>query len=156
MTATARKVLNDCRHAHELLELEENERKFRLLWVSCSSLLRAVGHVLVKVDAESNTHLKKAIAEWWSNLNQNKDQHPIFFEFIDLERNNILKEYELGMFSGEIDVLINTTGESFTLAEAVFCPMSYGAFDGEDCRDIALQAIEWWETQIKFIEKSTL
>ena len=59
MTATARKVLNDCRHAHELLELEENERKFRLLWVSCSSLLRAVGHVLVKVDAESNTYLKK-------------------------------------------------------------------------------------------------
>ena len=63
MTAKARKVLNDCRYAHELLELEENTGKFRLLWVSCSSLLRAVGHVLHKVDAESNTHLKRAIEE---------------------------------------------------------------------------------------------
>lgn len=154
MTTTARKVLNDCRHAHELLELEENESKFRLLWVSCSSLLRAVGHVLHKVDAKTNPELKIAIADWWEKLTNDKSQHPIFFEFIERERNNILKEYELGMFSGEIDVLISTTGETFTLAETAFCPMSYGTFEGKDCRDIALQAIEWWDTQIDIIEKS--
>ena len=154
MTAKARKVLNDCRYAHELLELEENTGKFRLLWVSCSSLLRAVGHVLQKVDAESNTHLKRAIEEWWKNLRESKDQHPIFFNFIELERNNILKEYELGMFSGEVNIIVGTTGEAFTLTETMFCPMSYGAFEGEDCRDIALQAIEWWQVQIDSIEKS--
>jgi hypothetical protein len=110
--------------------------------------------VLHKVDADSNADLKIAIKDWWQKLQNDKSQHPIFFEFIELERNNILKEYELGMFSGEVNVLISTTGESFTLTETAFCPMSYGAFEGEDCRDIALQAIEWWEAQIDVIENS--
>ena len=154
MATAARKVLNDCKYAHELLELEENEGKFRLLWVSCSSLLRAVGHVLDKVDAKSNADLKITINDWWQKLRTDKSQHPIFFEFIVLERNNILKEYEIGMFSGEVNVLISATGESFTLTETAFCPMSYGAFKGKDCRDIALEAIEWWEAQINAIEQS--
>ena len=58
------------------------------------------------------------------------------------------------MFSGEVNVLISATGESFTLTETAFCPMSYGAFKGKDCRDVALQAIEWWEAQINAIEQS--
>lgn len=156
MTTTARKVLNDCKHAYELLELEEDPRKFRLFWVSCASLLRAVGHVLDKVDAKNNSHLKIAAMEWWKNLNENKDQNKIFFEFINLERNNILKEYEIGMFSGEVNVISENSDETFTLSKTIFCPMSYGEFEGEDCRDIALQAIEWWEIQIDCIEKNSL
>lgn len=155
MTATARKILEDCRYAHELLELEEEERKFRLLWVSCSSLLRAVGHVLHKVDGARNIEFKKAIDVWWKELNNNKNKHPIFFEFIVIERNNILKEYEIGMFSGEIDVLVSSTGESFSLSETAFCPMSYGKFAGEDCRDIANEAIKWWEFQLDAIENKS-
>ena len=58
------------------------------------------------------------------------------------------------MFSGEVNVIVRTTGEAFALTETMFCPMSYGAFEGEDCRDIAFQAIEWWEVQIDSIEKS--
>ncbi len=54
MTITARKILDDCRYAHELLELEECERKFKLLWVSSSSLLRAVGHALHNVDGKED------------------------------------------------------------------------------------------------------
>lgn len=154
MTDTARKVLIDCRYSHELLELEDNPRKFRLLWVSCTSLLRTVGKALHEVDAKNNPHQKSYIAEWWENLKKNKDQHTIFFNFIEPERNNILKEYKIGMFSGEVSVIAGTTGEAFTLSETMFCPITYGAFEGEDCRDIALQAIKWWEVQIDSIEKS--
>ncbi len=153
MTGTARKVLADCRYAHELLELEENERKFKLLWVSCSSLLRAVGHALYKVDCRDNDDLKNTVANWWSSLRQNKAEHSIFFEFVERERNNVLKEYEIGFFSGEVDILVQTTGEQFTLAETAFCPMPSGVFEGEDCRDIADMAIQWWEDQLNEIDR---
>lgn len=153
MTTTARKILDDCRYAHELLELEENERKFKLLWVSCSSLLRAVGHALYKVDCRDNNDLKGRVSNWWGNLKQNKVEHAIFFEFVERERNNVLKEYDLGFFSGEVDVLVQATGEQFTLAETAFCPMSSGAFEGEDCRDIADMAIKWWEVQLNEIDR---
>jgi|TARA_B110000977_G_scaffold400_1_gene551 hypothetical protein len=49
--------------------------------------------VLGKVDAKSNADLKITINDWWQKLRTDKSQHPIFFEFIVLERNNILKEY---------------------------------------------------------------
>ncbi len=67
---------------------------------------------------------------WWENLRADRDAHKIFFDFIERERNNVLKEYEMGFFSGEVDVLIKDTGESFRLAETAFCPMSSGAFEG--------------------------
>jgi hypothetical protein len=152
MTVTARKFLNDSRHAHDLLELEENEGKFRLLWVACCSLLRTTGHALQNVDSENNADLKKVVNKWIADLNTNKHKHAIFFDFIMLERNNILKEYELGIFSGDTNALISPSDESFNLTENIFCPMFSGAFEGEDCRDVALQAIEWWEEQIEFIE----
>ncbi|MCB0639765.1 MAG: hypothetical protein KDC54_24240 [Lewinella sp.] len=138
-----------------MLELEECERKFKLLWVSCSSLLRAVGHALHKVDSKRNDELRKIVEEWWGTLKANREDHKIFFEFVERERNTILKEYELGFFSGEIDVLVRSTGESFRLAETAFCPMSSGAFEGEDCRDIAASAINWWEEQLCEIEQQS-
>ncbi|MBD3671242.1 MAG: hypothetical protein HUJ29_10745 [Gammaproteobacteria bacterium] len=153
MTATARKILNDCRYAHELLELEENERKFKLLWIACSSLLRAVGHALYKVDCRDNNILKTAVETWWNNIKEHKIDHAIFFEFVERERNNVLKEYEIGFFSGEVDVLVQGAGEQFTLAETAFCPMSYGAYEGEDCRDVANMAIEWWDIQLNEIDR---
>lgn len=153
MTLTARKILDDCRYAHELLDTEECERKFKVLWVSCSSLLRAVGHALHKVDGKRDEATAKAVDEWWAYLKANRDEHKIFFEFIERERNNVLKEYEMGFFSGEIDVLVKATGEVYRLAETAFCPMSSGTYEGEDCRDTANIAIEWWEEQLSEIER---
>lgn len=154
MTITARKVLHDCEKAYELLDLEENEQKFRLLWVSCISLLRAVGHVLRKVDCANNELLRNTVTNWWKKINAEPECHPIFFQFIETERNNILKEYEVGIFSGEIEVLVGEHGEPFTLAATEFCPMSYGLFEGEDCREVAFIAINWWKRQLQEIEES--
>ena len=67
----ARKVLFDCRRAHELLELERNEEMFRALWVAGIALARTVGHVLDKVDAKQNERLARIIRaqyESWSPL----------------------------------------------------------------------------------------
>jgi hypothetical protein len=153
MTATARKVLQDCEYAYECLDIEENERKFKLLWVSCVSLLRAVGHVLRKVDCESDDVLRQKVDLWWRNINSEKGKHPIFFQFIEQERNNILKEYEIGMLSGEMEILVGEHGEPFTLSETEYCPMAYGLFEGEDCREVVHGAISWWKAQLKCIDE---
>lgn len=79
MTVTARKVLRDCELAYEFLDVAEDEKRFRIFWVSCVSLLRAVGHVLYKVDCENDQKLREVVDVWWSTLKSDKDAHPIFF-----------------------------------------------------------------------------
>ena len=39
------------------------------------------------------------------NGKQNRDEHRIFWEFIEEERNNILKKYTFGFVSGDIPIL---------------------------------------------------
>jgi hypothetical protein len=71
MTLLAYKVLWDCKNAHAFLEEEIDEERFRIAWVAGVVLLRAVGHVLHKVDEKKDPKVKKAIdkkyAEWKSD-----------------------------------------------------------------------------------------
>ena len=57
------------------------------------SLLRAVGHVLNKVDGASCPEMRAAVDEVWSEWKADKTANAIFFDFIEDERNSILKEY---------------------------------------------------------------
>lgn len=152
MTTTARKVLADCKAAHELLETENNAVRFRLLWVSGVALLRSVGHTLQKVDSKRDPWTKEAIEEAWKRWKTDREAHAIFWMFIRDERNNILKEYKFGFLSGPIDVLVAPGNESFTLDEELFCPISDGRFAGGDCRDVLAEGITWWERELSAIE----
>jgi hypothetical protein len=148
----AKKVLSDCEIAHSLLEATEDEVVFRLLYISCISLLRSIGHVLDKVDSTiSDSHartIKSAYERWKAEPEASK----IFWMFIEEERNNVLKEYELGFLSGPIDVVVLPSGEEFTLDENLFCPLNHGPYAGEDCRDVIQMAIDWWKEEINKIE----
>lgn len=146
----ARKVLDDCKKAHELLEDETDDTKFRILWVAGIALARAVGHVLDKVDSKQNETAKRVISSAYENWKKDREGNKIFWEFIDDERNRVLKEYEMGFLSGPIHVA--ASGQLFTLDENLFCPISDGAFAGEDCRDILKEAIDWWKNQLQGIE----
>jgi hypothetical protein len=152
MTTTSRKLFDDCKHAHQLLELENNEKTFKLLWVAGCALLRSIGHVLQKVDAKDNIKLKAIQEKWWVNIHNNRDKNLIFFEFINIERNNLLKEYLFNPNMGKVDVLVEPLNQIYTLSENLFCPMSDGLYEGEDCRDIMLEAIEWWTQQLNYID----
>lgn len=146
----ARKVLDDCKEAHRLLEDETDDTKFRILWVAGIALARAVGHVLDKVDSKQNKKLKYAISNAYDSWKRDRAANRMFWDFIEDERNRVLKEYEIGFLSGPIPVM--ASGQSFTLDENLFCPISDGEFAGEDCRDILKQAIAWWEEQLREIE----
>jgi hypothetical protein len=143
VTATARKILADCETAHELLETESDAVRFRLLWVSGVALLCSVGHKLQKVDSRRDPQAKEAIEEAWKRWKSDREAHAIFWEFIEEERNNILKEYEFGFLSGPIEILVVPGNELFTLDEELFCPIASGRFAGQDARNVLAEGIEW-------------
>lgn len=148
----AREVLADCKHALDLLQDESDPNTFRVLWVAGIALARAVGHVLQKVDGESDNHLKQAVASAYTSWKANRASNSIFWDFIEEERNQVLKQYEIGFFGGPVDVLAES--ELHTLDDNLFCPLADGAFAGEDCRDVLEQAINWWELQLAEIKTS--
>lgn len=153
MTVTARKVLRDLRHAHELLEGEDDTTRFRVLWVAAISLSRAVGHVLKKVDYGRSVKLSSEIDKAYSRWKSEPESNQIFYEFIDNERNSVLKEYEFGYLSGSTNIVVAVDGQEPELESLdLLCHLSEGIYAGEDCRDILLDAIEWWEIQLKEIE----
>lgn len=150
----AHEVLADCQHSLDLLQDESNPDNFRILWVAGIALARAVGHVLQKVDGESNNRLRTAVDSAWASWKSDRSRNSIFWDFIEEERNQVLKQYEIGFFGGPVNILAGD--EVHTLDDNLFCPLSAGAFAGEDCRDVLEQAIRWWQQQLADIEADVL
>lgn len=150
MALKARSVLADCRNALDLLQDETRPEVFRLYWVACVALARATGHVLHKVDCEQDPKIKQVVAAAYDAWKADKQGNAIFWDFIEQERNQILKEYEVGFLAGPIDAVAD--GALYSLDQHLFCPIADGEFAGEDCRDILDQAIAWWESQLDRIE----
>ena len=143
-------VLEDCRQALQLTEDARSEQEFRVHWVALVALLRAVGHVLDKVDAPSSPALRGSVDERWNEWRLNRDEHRIFWEFIEAERNSVLKAYEFGVQPGDVSVVAQQPQgiRVFNLDECIFKPLLDGPFEGEDGRDVAHDAISWWESQL--------
>ena len=77
--------------------------------------------------------------------------HAIFRDFIERERNSILKEYSSTMTEGPVPLLAYLqNGEGFDvirqalIEENIYRPMSDGPYEGEDGRTVLDEAIEWW------------
>ena len=122
-------------------------------------LLRAVGHVLDKVDASRDPVLAKAVATWWVELKQSKPEPRIYWGFIDEERNSILKEYK-----SRAALSIETTVASFHIrthepvepsAPRVLLRMEGGDYSGQDQIKVVQEAILWWERQLESITSRT-
>src|SRR5687768_8643647 len=88
MTAAARDVLEDAREAVAELIDGLQGRLWRRRWFAAVALLRAVGHVLDKVDGKRSTKYRAAIDAEWPKL-----QKEPLFDFLDAERDNIIKQY---------------------------------------------------------------
>jgi len=129
MTLTARLVLEDCRLALAHLENEPDQRNWRLHWVAAVTLLRIVGHVLDKVDGRENLHLRLAARKLYEKW-KTDPEHEIFREFIDNERNNVLKEYQFGVSEGPVEVVLIAETQSdpvplhsVQISENIYRPM---------------------------------
>ena len=105
-----------------------------------------------KVDAKEDPHLKESVQNWWRELNSDTTKNTIFQNFIDQQRNNILKEYHFAHDDHEQKLMVLPSMELFSLGELLFCPIEEGKYAGEDCRDILHDAILWWDGQLKKLE----
>jgi hypothetical protein len=157
----ARKPLEDAKWALERLEVTEDLQEFRVMWAATVALLRTVGHVLDKVDGASNSKLEVSIRSAWAEWKSDAEVHKIFWNFIEKERNTVLKEYEFNFELGTLQSVVINGEDGVSqliqeLPEWVYVPLSSEDYQGDDARDIAQEAIDWWEGQLDRIELGTL
>lgn len=161
MTRAAHKVLDDCKFILLKLEDETDDQQWRIHWVAVVTLLRAVGHVLTKVDGQSEP-IRSASDRLYREWKSNDPAHEIFREFIEKERNSVVKEYAIGISEGPVPVVISfedpTTGELSgyelePIGENIYRPMTDGTYEGEDGRTLIELAIDWWEKQLGEVDR---
>lgn len=114
-------------------EVERSE--WRLYWVSGVALLRTIGHVLAKVDAKSSLQHSQAIDDFWKSLHSERESAWIFWEFIEKERNNLLKVYSFGA------QFVYAENDSFIQFE-----------NGDDAFELFREAVYWWRHQLIELE----
>ncbi|WP_208281537.1 hypothetical protein [Massilia oculi] len=158
-TKASRAVLADVTLVRAILEDEVNTAQWRLHWILSVVLLRAVGHVLDKVDGRSNAEVRKTANEMFKQW-KTDDKHRIFNQFIDLERNSILKEYETQMSEGPVPIIVKLLGpgniikdEQFFIDENIYRPVVGGFYSGEDGRTLIDEALTWWTEQLDEIDR---
>ena len=165
MIFRAREVLSDCKIALEILEEEQDLQRWRIHWAAAVALIRAVGHVLDKVDG-GDPDIKNVASKYFKSWKKLGPAHEIFREFIEKERNNILKEYQFGIHPNEeVGMVIQVglepvsggkrinVGEIFNIGENIYRPLLDSYREGDDARDVLSEAIDWWEIQLDLIDE---
>lgn len=164
MTYYAREVLDDCRLALAMLEEETDLARWRVHWAAAVALVRAVGHVLDKVDGEDPL-TKRLAAAAFRRWKGSAPEDEIFREFIERERNSILKEYRFRHHPlEEVQMAVGytlrnpVTGETVQTADVlplgdnIYRPFLDGWREGDDARDVLFDAISWWEAELSALE----
>jgi hypothetical protein len=164
MTAAARRVLRDCRLAHAMLENETRPNRFRILWVAALALVRSVGQVLDKIDGQ-DLRIKTAARERHKLWQKDDAKHQIFRDLIKRERDLIIHEYRsnvdpreklpIAIIDGRLAPLSDSNpviDSAYEIDENIFRPLMEGRWAGEDARDVLLEAIEWWECELRMID----
>jgi hypothetical protein len=142
-TTAARRVLRDCHIAVRMCKSAPLGAERRIAWTTAVTLLRTVGHVLDKVDGSRSNYLRAAIDECWGEVRNGGPNHEIFNDFIECERNNILKEYKPGESSVWPIATGSTDSDKLLIGSRILSA------------EKALQeALHWWEVLLGQIEES--
>ncbi|WP_313002781.1 hypothetical protein [Brevundimonas sp.] len=116
---------------------DEELPEWRIYWVARLALLRTVGHVLAKVDAKTSSKHADAIDELWKGFQADRAGSTIFWDFIERERNNLLKTYSFG-----------------ARLEWDEGGCAYVEFDeGLDAFQLFREAVYWWRHHLMALER---
>lgn len=117
-------------------DVEPRWQGWQVHWIAGMSMLRTIGYVLKKVDARKDVDHQTVIEQFWRRWTERKGEHWIFWEFVDLERHNILKEFDLG-FAYEPYL----EPEDYEVEEIVYEKLH-----------LYREAVYWWRTQLRAME----
>ena len=166
MTAKSRIVLQDAKFAIAAHTNTLQSENFRISWIAIVTLLRAIGHVLEKVDADASPAMRVAVNKKWKQLQQSKPSPEIFWGFIEEERNRFLKNYEHGIVrelvtKGPVINGVRTSihinvgdgrGGEIGPGKELSSVISSGPFAGQSERKVAWQAYDWWESYLDEVD----
>ena len=168
MTKEARRVLSDCKLAYSRHTDDLQDYDFRLSWITIVTLLRAVGHVLDKVDGDSkkNPKLSKVIREKYQEIKKSQPEPKIFWKFIDEHRNSVIKTYKFQVsrgIEGRTDAGLKFKADA-TRAKVsspnpnakFYSSLTDEHFKGHAEKEIIKEAIDWWEAYLDEIDRLLL
>jgi hypothetical protein len=120
--------------------------RWKVYWAGVCSLLKSSIH-LFRVDASSCVPgpLKSALGEAYHELSRRKVDFPLFWDFINRERNNILKEYSFSAYEVFLKPDGTTQGyQTFFDTELTQqLVIRGGAYDGRLALELAKEATSW-------------
>ena len=117
-------------------DIDDEHPEWRLHWVAGIALLRTIGHVLVKSDAQTSPTHKDRIDTLWADWKAHRNDNVIFWEFIETERNNLLKTYTFG-------ATLEQNNEGTVVRYT----------NGEDAMQLYREAVYWWRHQLNRLEE---
>ncbi|HSY84798.1 MAG TPA: hypothetical protein VK807_23740 [Gemmatimonadaceae bacterium] len=161
MSLRARAVLEDCRAALAEFEQATDQNVKRRRWVALVALMRAVGHVLQKVDhAHADLTVRSAIEHGYTI----RKDIPVFKFFIKAERDNVLKQYrfnpqEKGPIANvyvehEFDDTGNLKPPALRISIEESVLLTEGHFSGWTPEQVAESAIDFWSGYLDDVERS--
>ena len=108
----------------------------------------------------ADPNVKKAAGDLHSAW-RHAPEHAIFRDFIERERNNILKEYAFDVTEGPIPIMAHLQSHDgfdevrqFLIEENLYRPMASGNYEGEDGRTLLDEAIAWWAVQLDSVDRT--
>jgi hypothetical protein len=165
-TASAsREVLERCDYLLTELRAEPKGIAWQAKLSATIALLRSVGHILER-ESKASKSFETAVKQWWKGLKQRKPKPEIFWQFMEDERNLILKEGQLRAGQSVAITLVGATVIALAGDQVAPPPapqqspqaiysyhMNDGPFSGRDPRELVAEAIMWWRTELQAIEK---
>lgn len=145
------RVLEDAEIALERFRGSKDDVDRRIYWISLVTLIRAVGHVLKKVDGGKNVNFGAVVTARWDVASK----EPEFINVIKLHRDSLLKEYRFHVAPSGIqdeagEDLLTEDGQQI-LTQNWFGPDKDKM--EKPAEEIAIQGLEWWKKELEDLER---
>jgi hypothetical protein len=112
---------------------------------------------LEKIGGTASPEATAAIKRTWEAVRATKPEPRIFWDFVEQERNNVLKAYRRAATQNvTIDagtMTVSSPGVQIVRPEITFEHlMTEGYFQGQDPLDLVEKAIEWWRAYLDSVD----
>ena len=147
-TLAARAVLAKCEAAHQSLDDEEDTTRWNVQWTDALTLVRSLLPELTTVVGSPKPDVAALLEEW-----RTAPEHRIFVQFIAPDAGAEDAD-DMPIADVALVAQVGNEVESFEMDGNLFRPMAAGPWEGEDARDVYMEAIEWWKAQLDRIDRS--